>query len=169
MKRMFRGVLFCPLHRGKSGAAVKGVASAASQSAEWLFCHMTLKVNPVTLTIYSSPIGRYHNPQRRRRCRPLSEANTTFLHNLRRSRAPFLKLAAKPPPPPSARRAVKLKNLKNPRAKGPSTFSTTLFLNPFPQPAADRRPQPSGRSPVNPHAAGVSIACPKAASIEYIL
>ena len=24
----------------------RGVASAASQSAEWLFCHMTLKVNP---------------------------------------------------------------------------------------------------------------------------
>ena len=27
-------------------------------------------------------------------CRSLSEANTTFLHNLRRSRAPFLKSAA---------------------------------------------------------------------------
>ena len=26
----------------------RGVASAASQSAGWLFCHMTLKVNPVT-------------------------------------------------------------------------------------------------------------------------
>ena len=36
------------------------------------------------------PIGRYHNPQRRRRCRPLSEANTTLLHNLR----------CQPPPPP---------------------------------------------------------------------
>ena len=50
---------------------------------------MTLKVNPVTLILYSSPEGRYHNPQRRRRCRPLSEANTTLLHNPRRSRAPF--------------------------------------------------------------------------------
>ncbi len=30
-----------------------------------------------------------HHPQRRRRCRPLSEANITFLHNPRRSRAPF--------------------------------------------------------------------------------
>ena len=29
----------------------KGEASAASQSAEWLSCHMTLKVNPVTLTL----------------------------------------------------------------------------------------------------------------------
>ena len=32
----------------KSGAARIGGASAASQSAEWLFFHMTLKVNPVT-------------------------------------------------------------------------------------------------------------------------
>ena len=46
-----RGVLFCPLHRGKSGAAGKGEASAASQSAECLSCHMVLKVNPVTLTL----------------------------------------------------------------------------------------------------------------------
>ena len=35
------------------------------------------------------PIGRYHNPQRRRRCRPLSEANTTLLHNLRRQPRPL--------------------------------------------------------------------------------
>ena len=34
---------------------------------------------------------------------------------------------------------------------------TTLFHNPSTQPVADRRPQPSGRSPVNPHAAGVSV------------
>ena len=27
------------------------VVNAVSQSAEWLFCHMTLKVNPVTLTL----------------------------------------------------------------------------------------------------------------------
>ena len=41
------------------------------------------------------PIGRYHNPQRRRRCRPLSEANTTLLHNLRRQPRPFfIKIAA---------------------------------------------------------------------------
>ena len=29
-------------------------------------------------------------------------------------------------------------------------FPSTLFLNPSTQPAAVRRPQPSGRSPVNP-------------------
>ena len=55
MKRVFRGVLFCPLHRGKSGAARIGGASAASQSAECLSCHMTLKVNPVTPL--ASPLG----------------------------------------------------------------------------------------------------------------
>ena len=31
------------------------------------------------------------NPQRRRRCRPLSEANTTLRHNLRRQPRPFFK------------------------------------------------------------------------------
>ena len=41
------------------------------------------------------PIGRYHNPQRRSRCRPLSEANTPLLHNLRRQPRPFfMKIAA---------------------------------------------------------------------------
>ena len=51
MKRVFRGVLFCPLNWGKSGEAGYGEANAASQSAECLLCHMTLKVNPVTLTL----------------------------------------------------------------------------------------------------------------------
>ena len=32
MRRLFRGVLFCPLHRGKSRAAGKGEANAVSQS-----------------------------------------------------------------------------------------------------------------------------------------
>ena len=39
-------------------AAGKGEASAASQSAECLLCHMTLKVNPVTLASYGqTPVG----------------------------------------------------------------------------------------------------------------
>ena len=55
---------------------------------------------------------------------PLSEAN----HNPSTQPAapaapPFLKLAAKPPPSPSARRAVKPKNLTNPRGKAPSTLT----------------------------------------------
>ena len=40
-----------------------------------------------------------------------------------------LSSAAKPLPPPSRRRRVKLKNLKNPRAGGPSTFPFTALLN----------------------------------------
>ena len=63
MKGLLFRALFCPRLRGKSGAAGKGEASAASQSAECLSYHMTLKVNPVTLTLYSSPEGRYHNPR----------------------------------------------------------------------------------------------------------
>ena len=44
----FKHGLFCHRLRGKSGAAGKGEASAASQSAKCLSCHMTQKVNPVT-------------------------------------------------------------------------------------------------------------------------
>ena len=123
MKKVFRGVLFCPLNRGKSGAAGKGEASVASQSAECFAYHMALKVNPVTLTSYSSPCGRYHNPR---------------------------------PERPSNLRTLRPIGPVNPKNLFPQPFSTTLFLNPFPQPAADRRPQPSGRSPVNPHTEGVS-------------
>ena len=46
-----RGVLFCPLNRGKSGAARIGGASAASRSAECVSNYMTHKANPVTLTL----------------------------------------------------------------------------------------------------------------------
>ena len=67
--------------------------------------------------------------------------------------ADFISIARRAIPQPSARRAVKL---KNPWArKGPSILRT-FFRNPSTQPAADRRPQPSGRSPVNPRANGVS-------------
>ena len=46
-------------------------------------------LNPLNPGHRVAPL-RYHHPQRRRRCRPLSEANTTLLHNPRRSRAPLL-------------------------------------------------------------------------------
>ena len=55
--------LFCSRLRGKSRAAGKGEANAVSQSAECFSCHMIQKANPVTLTLYSSPCGRYHNPR----------------------------------------------------------------------------------------------------------
>ena len=86
--------LFCSRLRGKSRAAGKGEANAVSQSPECVSCHMTQKINPVTLTLYSSPAGRYHNPQRRRRCRPLERQRT--------------QPAAVRRPQPSARRAVNL-------------------------------------------------------------
>ena len=61
------------------------------------------------------------SPPERKRTQP-------FYTTCGASRAPFLKIAAKPPPQPSARRAVKLKNLpavrpvhlKNPHAAGVS-------------------------------------------------
>jgi hypothetical protein len=99
MKRVFRGVLSCPRLRGKSGVAGLGEASAASQLPECVSCHMTYKANPVTLTLYSSPKGRYHNPQRRRRCRPLSASE----HN----------------PPPTGGH--------NPRGEAPSTDPSEPF------------------------------------------
>ena len=39
------------------------VANAVSQSPECVSCHMIQKANLVTLTLYSSPKGRYHNPR----------------------------------------------------------------------------------------------------------
>ena len=39
------------------------VVNAVSQSPACLSCHMTQKANPVTLTLYLSPEGRYHNPR----------------------------------------------------------------------------------------------------------
>ena len=52
-------------------------------------------------------------------------------------------------PQPSARRAVKL---TNPPAVRPVHLKNLSLHNPSTQPAAVRRPQPSGRRPVNPYA-----------------
>ena len=52
-------------------------------------------------------------------------------------------------PQPSARRAVKL---TNPPAVRPVHLKNLSLHNLSTQPAAVRRPQPSGRRPVNPHA-----------------
>ena len=81
--------------------------------------------------------------QRRRRCRPLSDSDATLLHNPRRQPRPLF---------------YKLRRSRhhNPRPKGPSNLRT-FFLPPErsdTQPAADRWPQPSGRSPVNPYSPG---------------
>ena len=58
----FKHGLFCSRLRGKSGAAGKGEASAASQSAELFSCHMTLKANLVTLILCSSPARAIPQP-----------------------------------------------------------------------------------------------------------
>ena len=122
LERFMKGLLCGSLlsHRSAGGRWYRKAPKGEKSHRRWLidvmlFCHMTLKVNPVTLTLYSSPDRAI--------------------------------------PQPSARRAVKL---KNPWArKGPSILRT-FFRNPSTQPAAIRRPQPSGRSPVNPHTEGVS-------------
>ena len=72
----------------------------------------------------------------------------------------------------------------NPRPEGPSNLRTlrpsgrsilrtfpctTLFHNPSTQPAADRQPQPSGRSPVNPHTEGVSQSPPRSSPSLFTL
>ena len=112
-KRGF-AVFYSVPRMGESPAQPDRGANAASQSAECFSCHMTLKVNPVTLTSYSSPCGRYHNPR---------------------------------PEGPS--------NLRTLRPIGPVNPKNLSLHNPSTQPAADRRPQPSGWKPVNPHAEGV--------------
>ena len=101
-----------------------------------------------------------HHPQRRRRCRPLSEAMQPFYTTRGVSRAPFFiirgEAAIHNPQRPKA--AVKP---KNPTAVGRSILRT-FFLPPErkrTQPAAGRRPQPSAQRAVNPHA---RRACPRA-------
>ena len=93
------------------------------------------------------PRGRYRNPQRRRRCRPLSgsEHNLStqpaapaapLFYNLRRSRHHNPR-----PERPS--------NLRTLRSIGPVNPKNLSLHNPSTQPAAVRRPQPSARRAVN--------------------
>ena len=51
----FKHGLFCSRLRGRSGAAGKGEASAASQSAELFSCHMTQKSK--SRNVLASPLG----------------------------------------------------------------------------------------------------------------
>ena len=86
------------------------VVNAVSQSPECVSCHMTYKVNPVTLTLYSSPAGRYHNP------RPEGPSNLRTLRTSGRSilrTFPFTTLLHNPPPTGG----------HNPRAGSPSTLT----------------------------------------------
>ena len=92
--------------------------------------------------------------QRRRRCRPLSDSDATLLHNPRRQPRPFFINCGG-----AATTTLGPKGRQTYEPSGPAGRSIlrTFFLPPErsdTQPAADRRPQPSGRSPVNPYAPG---------------
>ena len=99
MKGLLFRALFCPRLRGKSGEAGKGEASAASQSAECLSCHMMQKANPVTLTLCSSPVRAIPQPSAPQALSPPERSE----HNL---------------PPLGGH---------NPRGEAPSTFPSEPF------------------------------------------
>ena len=95
----------------KSGAARIGGASVASQSAEYLSCHMTLKVTPVTLALYSSPDRAIPQPSARRAIKlknPWARKGPSILRTF-----PFSTLLHNPPPSGG----------HNLRPVGPSTFT----------------------------------------------
>ena len=133
MKRIFRGVLFCPLNRGKSGAAGKGEASAASQSAGCVSSYMTHNDNPVTLTLYSSPVRAIPQPSARRAVKLKNPPAVRPVHLKNPFPQPFyttcrhqaaITLGAKPCQP-SHRRCVQWRSRHhNPRPKGPSNLRT---------------------------------------------
>jgi hypothetical protein len=72
-----RGVLFCPLHRGKSGAARIGGGERSEPITRMLIIPYDTKSQYRNADFISIARRAIRNPQRRRRCRPLSEANTT--------------------------------------------------------------------------------------------
>ena len=55
MRRLSRGVLFCPLHRGEVPRSGKGGGERSEPITECLSCHVIQKANPVTLL--ASPLG----------------------------------------------------------------------------------------------------------------
>ena len=77
------------------------VVNAVSQSPACLSCHMTQKANPVTLTLYSSPVRAIPQPSgpkapsNLRTLRPIGPVHLKhlflqpLLHNLPRQRRPF--------------------------------------------------------------------------------
>ena len=83
--------------------------------------------------------------------------------------ADFISIARQGNPQPSARRAVKL---KNPWARrGPSILRTFPFepFDPSEPSEPSRRRRVHGRSPVNPHTAGVSINFPSLSVYSAVL
>ena len=80
MGRLPRGALLSHRSAGGEGGAVRHQRGESHRRwlVIWVSCYMIQKANPVTLTLYSSPKGRYHHPKRRGRCRPPERSE----HNL---------------------------------------------------------------------------------------
>ena len=102
-----QGVIYFMYHSG-----VSPFGGWRHHLARWEACHMTQKVNPVTLTLYSSPVRAIPQPSARRAVklknppavRPVNPKNLS-LHNPSTQPAAEprpLFIAAKPPPQPSA-------------------------------------------------------------------
>ena len=96
--------------RGKTGRPRTAGAVVWFSTAECLPCHMALKVNPVTLILYSSPAGRYHNPRPERpsNLRTLRPSGRSILRTFS-----FITLLHNPPPTGG----------HNPRDEVPSTLT----------------------------------------------
>ena len=111
--------------RGKTGRPRTAGAVVWFFTAECLLCHMALKVNPVTLTLYSSPAGRYHNhrPERPSNLRTLRPSGRSILRTFS-----FITLLHNPPPTGG----------HNPRGEAPSTYPS--------EPSEPSEPSDPGRS-----------------------
>ena len=91
--------------------------------ARWEACHMTQKVNPVTLTLYSSPERAIPQPSAPQALSlPERKRTQPFYTTRGASRAPFLKICGEAATTTlGAKGPVKL---KNPWAEGPSILRT---------------------------------------------
>ncbi len=121
MKGLLCGALFCPACGGSPAQRERGEASAASQPEECLLCHMTQKDESVTLTLYSSPAGRYHNPRPERpsNLRTLRPSGRSILRTFS-----FTTLLHNPPPAGG----------HNPRGAAPSTLMCAFCIECASQP-----------------------------------
>ena len=110
MKRVFRGVLFCPLHRGKSGAARIGGGEHSEPVSRMIIIPYDIESQSRNADFISIAHRAIHHPRPEGPLPPeRSEHNppptgghnlrpegpstfpfTTLLYNLRRSRGPFL-------------------------------------------------------------------------------
>ena len=90
MKGLIFRALFFPLNRGKSGAARIGGGERSEPITRMLIMPYDRESQSRNADFISIARRAIHNPQRRRRCRPLSEAMQPFYTTRGASRAPFL-------------------------------------------------------------------------------